>query len=162
MSILLIIIHLIGAILIGGFIYIRSGEFKILSEASMTGLNKSLSKKKVKVNKDDARSLASSGFTLFIIIGFFTWSYIGVTVGRITFMMTDHFILKWINYIVMFLLFLIIPKMKMEERIEKRYPIKKFLEKKLFFWVMLVFYLLAIFCYEDIPLTFNWYLGYLE
>ena len=161
MKVLIPLVYLLGTFLLG-YIYYCFAVLKKIGEATIDDVNEDLETDEEPATEEEVSSMKRFSVGAFLIIGFFIWSYIGITVGRIAPMITDHFIVKWIVYVLMFFLFVRIPFGVLNKMIIKTYELEKFPEKILFSMTMIGTYILSICCYGKLPKLFNWFLMYLD
>jgi len=161
MKILISVAYLLATFFLG-YLYFWSAIFKRMGMATSKEVNEDLEENEEPATEGEVNALKNITNVLFLIIGFICWLYIGITVGRIASMITTHFILKWIVYVLMFFLFVRIPFGVLNRMIKKTYKFERFPEKILFSMTMIGSYILSICCYIKLPKLFNWFLMYLD
>jgi len=162
MKTLIPIAYLLGTFLLG-YLYYWSAIFKEMGmKATIDDVNEDLEEGEEPATEGEVNALKNVFNVIFLIVGFICWLYIGITVGRIAPMITGHFILKWIVYVLMYFIFVRFPFGVLNRMIKKTYELERFPEKILFSMTMIGSYILSICCYEKLPKLFNWFLMYLD
>ena len=153
--------YIIGSTTIGLATYYWSSTFKKMGEASTEELNEDEHEEGDKVSESEAVWINHFGNIAFTLIGSLVWAYMAVTIGKIASDVTNHFILKWFVYFFMYFLFLRFPFGVSKKMVKRSYDFKDFPEVILFSLVMIVFYILSIYCYNALPGFLKWHLVFL-
>jgi len=143
---------------LGLTIYYWSSIFKKIGSMSADEFNEDEEKDDEQVDEKETKILNYVGLCIFIILGVFIWSILGVTAGRISSLIVPDNFVKWIIYFVMYFIFLRIPFGVANKMVKQSFDFKVVPEKILFSVVMMVNYILSICCYDLIPSILKWHL----
>ena len=136
MEIFIKIAFLSGTVLLGIYLFYLSAMFK---------------PKKV----DNGRF--SIGSILFLLFGTLIWSILGTTIGRIASEFGGESIFRWFVYFILYFVFLRLPFGTVNRMIQKSYGHDLMPGKIVFSICMITFFILAICCFDKIPIFLKWH-----
>lgn len=153
--------YIIGTLLIGGYFYHWLGTFKRLSEFTCCEFNEDMDDDR-QISERQALFARNFSYAIFMLGSVLCWAMIGATMGKIASEVTTHSIFKWVVYLLMYIGFVRIPLGTTSGAISFLYEVQNLSEKNLFGVIALMFYTLAIFCYDMLPGLFTWHLYFLN
>lgn len=156
MSILIACLYLTIGVLVSCFLYFWSATFKVIGDASMEEINEDENNPEELVDERDTKIINHFGTFVFIILGVLIWTFMGLLTGKIANDLTDHFILKWISYAVIYFLFLRLPFGVINKTIKKAQEFEFFPEKSIFALIMIVFYVVGVLLAHKMPHFSEW------
>lgn len=154
-------IYLLLSLYIGGKLYIWIGGFKGVSQLSPEQVNEDRIATEY-LDPSDIKNVNKFGLAVFLILSTLLWSIIGLTIGKIAAEITYHKVFRWFSYILMYFFFLRVPLGVLGSMLKEYYEIEKMPEQAMFSILSLTFYILAICCYDSIPMLFKWHLYFLN
>ena len=157
MSVLLALLYLIIGVTISCFLYFWSATFKVVGDATMDELNEDEDNPIDLVNEKETRIINHFGTLVFIILGVIIWTFMGLLTGKIANDLTDHFLLKWLSYVIIYFCFLRIPFGVINKTIKKTQQFEFFPEKGIFALTMIVFYVVGLLLADKTPHFSEWY-----
>ena len=143
----------------GVYLYYWTSIFKKLGTSSIKELNEE--EEEELVDESQAKFVNYFGSAIFITLGLIIWTLLGVTVGKISGEITDHYILRWFVYFAMFFLFLRMPFSIGNKMVKNSYDFEKLPEAFVFFTVMLTAYVFSICCFDALPRFLKWHLYFM-
>jgi len=158
MELILEIAYLILFTLVMTYLYYLSSVFLKLGTSTVEEMNEG--EEEDLVDEKDSLVINYIGATAFILAGMLIWALMATTAGKVASGITEHNFLKWVVYILIYFLFLRIPFGVGSRLVQQSFRFKAVPEKILFSIAMLVFYILAICCYENLPDILKWHLTY--
>ncbi|MFK7983454.1 MAG: hypothetical protein AB8G86_25965 [Saprospiraceae bacterium] len=129
----------------------------MVGDATMEELNEDETNPQELINEKETDTLNHFGTFLFIITGVLIWTFIGLFVGKIADDLTDHFLLKYLSYFLVYFFFLRLPFGVLNKLIIKTHEFPHFPEKNIFALTMLVFYVVGVLLADKMPHFSEWY-----
>ncbi len=142
-------------------LYTWSGVFKNMAISTLYELNEDEENEKDILDEKEGRILNYVGMFLFLSIGILLWSLQAIAVGKVARELALYAIPAWLCYILMYFFFLRFPFGIGNKSVKRSYDIEAIPEKIPFFLVIMVFYILAICCYDSLPEFMKWHLNIL-
>lgn len=153
--------YLVASLYIGGRLYMWIGGFKGVSQLSAEQVNEDRAEED-RLAPSDIKNVNKFGLAVFLIFSNLIWAILGLTIGKIAAELTYHKVFRWFSYILMYFFFLRVPLGVLGSILKEYYEIKKIPEQAMFSIIALTFYILAICCYDSIPMFFKWHLYFLN
>ena len=152
---------LIVIVFVSGVLYYWSGAFKKIGASTMDELNEDDEKEEDLVNESETKFINYFGTITFVLVGVFSWSILGVSVGKFASELTPNIIINRIGYVFVYFFFLRFPFGVLNKMLKRSYEVEFPLEKILFSISMISFYVLGICCYDSLPDFLTWHLDVL-
>jgi len=164
---------LISTILIGSILYYYCGIFKKVGSTSIEEMNESelfvsnegiLEEEFPKeiINENEANIINKVGRILFFILSNVLWILMGITAGRIAYLLSPPEFYKLIVYLLVYFFFLRIPFGILNKTIERSYEIKVMPDKLVIAIMMILSYVIGINGFDEIPKLLIWHLQIIE
>ncbi len=154
--------YLVGSIIIVVYVYYWSSAFKKLGASTIDELNEEEEDEIDLVDASEAKFINYFGTITFLVIGTVIWTLLGLTVGKIAGDIIKPSMLQWLDYFLMYFLFLRLPFGVGNKMVKSSYDFKNFPEKLPFALAMILAYVFSICCYESLPGILKWHLIYLN
>ncbi len=129
---------------------------------SIDELNEDEDSESEKVNARESKVINYFGLIAFVLIGIFVWSILGITIGRVSSLLSPDNFWKWILYFFMYFIFLRFPFGVGNKMVKRAYDFETFNEKVIFSVAMIASYILALCCYDSIPNLLTSHLYFLD
>ncbi len=162
MEILIIIAYLFISLTVGIYLYYWSSLFKKIGSSTAEELNEGKEIDEYHINESEAKGYNYFGAIVFVVLGITIWSLLGITIGKIASNITNHGILKWTVYVLMYFIFLRFPFGVGNKMVKRSYDFKHFPEKIFFSLTMIVSYIVSICCFDSLPQFMKWHLVFLN
>lgn len=142
-------------------LYTWSGGFKNMAISTLDELNEDEEQEEDILDEKEGRILNYIGMFLFVPIGILLWSLQAIAVGKVAGELAAYAIPAWLCYVLMYFFFIRLPFGIGNKSVKRSFDVEIVREKILFFLVMMIFYILAICCYDSLPGFMKWHLNIL-